>query len=60
MTLIGALNSKEENSATFQYDANYLNSENAKAMSIALPLQSESFTENQTRNFFEALLPEGF
>ena len=60
MTLIGALNSKEENSATFQYDANYLNLENAKAMSVALPLQSESFTENQTRNFFEALLPEGF
>ncbi|MDO5441912.1 MAG: HipA domain-containing protein [Bacillota bacterium] len=60
MVLIGSLNSKEENSATFQYDANYLNLENAKAMSIALPLQSESFTEDKTRSFFEALLPEGF
>ena len=60
MIFVGQLESSDGNNARFIYDADYLELDFAKAISISLPLQEAPFTVQQTRNFFEALLPEGF
>jgi serine/threonine-protein kinase HipA len=44
----------------FQYAPEYLAYENARPISIHLPLQSEPFSPTATRQYFEGLLPEGF
>lgn len=46
--------------ACFTYATEYLESENARAISISLPLRNETYNADATRNFFEGLLPEGF
>lgn len=44
----------------FAYGDAYLESDSAVPVSISLPLQRELFSPEQTRSFFEGLLPEGF
>ncbi|MBQ3967986.1 MAG: HipA domain-containing protein [Lachnospiraceae bacterium] len=46
--------------ARFSYFDEYLQSEDARPISISLPLQKEPFSVAKTGNFFEGLLPEGF
>ena len=46
--------------ARFRYEARYLERMDAVPISISLPLQREAFSPEQTRNFFDGLLPEGF
>ncbi len=45
---------------TFQYDNEYLRSENASAVSLTLPLQSEPYTSKTLFSFFDGLIPEGW
>jgi len=46
--------------AKFQYAPSYLGRTNVRPISISLPLQEEAFSADQTRRYFEGLLPEGF
>ncbi len=46
--------------AVFTYRPEYLDLEVAAPVSLNLPLQGSPFTVEQTRIFFEGLLPEGF
>lgn len=56
---VGAITGASADDACFSYDKEYLSSK-YPAISISLPTSSEAFTTEQTRNFFEGLLPEGF
>jgi serine/threonine-protein kinase HipA len=44
----------------FKYDEKYLNHENAKAISLTLPLQQKSFEQKTMFAFFDGLIPEGW
>lgn len=46
--------------AQFSYSQEYLADKTHRAISLSLPLQEESFYAEQTKCFFEGLLPEGF
>lgn len=45
---------------SFVYDKNYLQNENAQAVSSTLPLQVKVFTSNVLFPFFDGLIPEGW
>ena len=60
MVPVGRICGESHQTAQFSYDDNYLDSENAVPISICLPLRQECFSAEQTRQFFEGLLPEGF
>ena len=49
-----------DNGYSFLYDADYLHSENATAVSLTLPLQTEEFTSKTLFAFFDGLIPEGW
>ena len=57
---IGAITGETVYTAQFRYADSYLRSGNARPVSFSLPLTEEPFSPEQTRAFFEALLPEGF
>ena len=44
----------------FQYDAEYLKSENASVVSLTLPLRMETYTSKTLFPFFDGLIPEGW
>ena len=44
----------------FRYAKEYLSSPEAAPVSCSLPLREEDFSEQETRNYFDGLLPEGF
>ena len=46
--------------AQFSYSQEYLANKTHQAISLSMPLQEESFSAEQTKCFFEGLLPEGF
>lgn len=48
-----------EGRLSFRYSPSWLASSNATALSGSLPLQTEPFSDSQTRPFFAGLLPEG-
>ncbi len=56
---VGKIAYNDWRSAVFSYDESYLEN-SGKAISLSLPLQREFFSAEQTKNFFEGLLPEGF
>lgn len=58
--LVGSIVGTAPSDVRFQYDENYLQNPDAVPVSISLPLQSESFSAQQTKNYFEGLLPEGY
>ena len=60
MVPVGSISGESYRTATFSYIGEYLADRNALPVSISLPLQRESFSAEQTRRFFEGLLPEGF
>ncbi|HRO76924.1 MAG TPA: HipA N-terminal domain-containing protein [Crocinitomicaceae bacterium] len=45
---------------TFQYDETYLISENAKPVSLTLPLQKQRYESKILFPFFDGLIPEGW
>ena len=59
-TLVGFIRGESYIDARFSYDKKYLLGKDAAPISISLPLQEDAFSESQTKNFFESLLPEGF
>ena len=44
----------------FRYLPEYLSSETAKAVSLTLPLQEETYTSSVLFPFFDGLIPEGW
>lgn len=44
---------------SFRYAPDWLSRDDANALSISLPLQTEPFDDHKTRPFFAGLLPEG-
>lgn len=51
---------EDENGYSFVYDADFLVSSHAEAVSLTLPLQSEPFRSNVLFPFFDGLIPEGW
>ncbi len=45
---------------SFAYDASYLGSPQAAAVSLTLPLQREAYTSTVVFPFFDGLIPEGW
>jgi serine/threonine-protein kinase HipA len=45
---------------TFTYDKAYLESENASAVSLTLPLSKEAYNSKTLFSFFDGLIPEGW
>ena len=56
--LAGSIRGKDPSDAVFSYDSAFL--DRGKAISVHLPLRKEAFSPDETRCFFEGLLPEGF
>lgn len=59
-TYVGRIIGEKEEDARFSYAEEYLSSNIARPISIHLPLSENAFSVDDTRNFFEGLLPEGF
>ena len=57
---VGDITGNSSSDGVFTYSSDYIRSPYARPISISLPLQEKSFSEIQTRNFFDGLLPEGF
>ena len=57
--LAGVL-TENENGYLFQYDSLYLNSPEAEAISLTLPLSETPYQSNILFPFFDGLIPEGW
>ena len=57
---VGDITGSSSRDSIFTYAEEYVQSPSARPISISLPLQKESFSEEKTMNFFDGLLPEGF
>ena len=51
---------EDENGYKFEYASAYLLSENAEAISLALPLSDKPYLSNILHPFFDGLIPEGW
>lgn len=51
---------ENENGFLFQYDAGYLKSPGAEAVSLTLPLSAEPYRNSVLFPFFDGLIPEGW
>lgn len=51
---------EDESGFTFAYDADYLASKEAEAISLTLPLQEESYHDTVLFPLFDGLIPEGW
>jgi len=51
---------EDENGFIFQYNDNYLVSNNAEAISLTLPLTNKPYTDKVLFPFFDGLIPEGW
>ncbi len=51
---------EDENGYTFQYDSDFLVSDNAEAVSLTLPLTDKPFRDKVLFPFFDGLIPEGW
>lgn len=58
--LLAGILTEDENGYTFQYDADYLHSDKAEAISLTLPLTEKPYTEKILFPFFDGLIPEGW
>lgn len=57
--LAGVL-TEDESGFTFKYDAAYLQSSHAEAVSLTLPLTAEPYHDTVLFPFFDGLIPEGW
>ena len=60
MISVGVITEKNPMEAEFSYLPEYLERADSVPISLSLPLQTEAFSSEQTRNFFDGMLPEGF
>ena len=51
---------EDENGYHFVYDKTYLLKSQPEAVSVTLPIQTETFTNNVLFPFFDGLIPEGW
>ncbi len=51
---------EDENGYHFVYEPDFLTSEHAEPVSLALPLSDKPFTNNVLFPFFDGLIPEGW
>lgn len=51
---------EDENGYTFQYDASFLTSDKAEAISLTLPLSDKPFQDKVLFPFFDGLILEGW
>ena len=51
---------QNEDGYTFSYTKEYLNTKDAEAISLTLPLQERPFTDKVLFPFFDGLIPEGW
>ena len=52
--------SEDEEGFWFTYDEGYLSSADARAISLALPLQADPYHDRTLFPFFDGLIPEGW
>ena len=57
---VGKITGSGSEDAVFSYAQEYLDNPSNCPISIHLPLQAQNFSTEETRLFFEGLLPEGF
>lgn len=58
--LFAGVLTEDENGYTFQYDADYLQSGGAEAISLTMPLTEKPYNEKVLFPFFDGLIPEGW
>ncbi len=58
-TLAGIL-TEDDMGYEFRYDIDYLQSKNAEAVSLTLPLKGEPYRDKVLFPFFDGLIPEGW
>lgn len=58
--LFAGILTEDENGYTFQYDADYLLSDEAEAISLTMPLTEKVYNEKILFPFFDGLIPEGW
>lgn len=51
---------EDETGFTFAYDADFLASDGAEAISLTLPLRAEAYHDTVLFPFFDGLIPEGW
>lgn len=51
---------EDENGFSFRYLDHYLDSEDAEAVSLTLPLRREEYSDKVLFPFFDGLIPEGW
>lgn len=56
--LIGHLNKLRSGNLTFAYDSQWLETQEARPISLSLPLSAQTYTGDQVYNFFDNLLPD--
>ncbi len=57
---VGEITGNDHNDARFRYSEDYLNKRDSLPISISLPLRPDAYSPENTRVFFEGLLPEGY
>ena len=58
--LAGKIIQDDNNEFIFEYDDNYYNDKNCKAISLTLPKDKKRYTSNILFPFFDGLIPEGY
>ena len=51
---------EDANGVSFVYDKDFLKKENAKPVSLTMPLREEPYTDKVMLPFFDGLIPEGW
>ena len=57
---VGEIKGYSSEDAFFSYSKEYITRNDSRAISVSLPIQDEPFSPEQTKAFFDGLLPEGF
>lgn len=57
---VGEIEGNSSEDARFSYSKEYIAGNDARAISVSLPIQDEPFSPERTKIFFDGLLPEGF
>ena len=57
---VGEIEGNSSEDAFFSYSKEYITRNDSRAISVSLPIQDEPFSPEQTKVFFDGLLPEGF
>lgn len=58
--LFAGVLTEDEHGYTFQYDADYLQSDESEAISLTMPLSEKPYNEKILFPFFDGLIPEGW